>query len=98
MFKLERAKSPPSPATIVASSAATSALACFVDFKLTPQRLTPGFEHEIDKAAIARVYVAFAAGMALGALVTRGPWASGSRDAGDVCALAGHRKSGRDHG
>lgn len=91
--KLEKAKKPPSPATIIASSAATSALACFVDFKLTPQRLTPGFEHEIDKAAIARVYFAFAAGMALGALFTHGPWARGSTEASGPRALEGHGRT-----
>lgn len=46
--------------------AATSALACFVDLQLTPRRLTPGFEHRLSRPALAGVYTAFAAGLALG--------------------------------
>ncbi|GHC91977.1 hypothetical protein GCM10007320_41420 [Pseudorhodoferax aquiterrae] len=47
-------------------SAATSALACFVDFQLTPRRFTPGFEHRLSRPALAGVYAAFALGLALG--------------------------------
>lgn len=47
-------------------SAATSAVACFVDFQLTPKRFTPGFEHRLSKPALAGVYTAFALGLALG--------------------------------
>lgn len=46
--------------------AATSALACFVDFQLTPKRFTPGFEHRLSKPALAGAYAAFALGLALG--------------------------------
>lgn len=54
------------PARLVAASAATSAIACFVDFKLTPRRLTPGFEHRISRKSLAVTYLVFAAGLALG--------------------------------
>lgn len=47
-------------------SAATSAVACFVDFQLTPRRFTPGFEHRLSRPALAGVYTAFALGLALG--------------------------------
>lgn len=40
--------------------------ACLVDFKMTPQRLTPGFEHHLSKKDLAIVYSCFAAGLALG--------------------------------
>ena len=55
----------------LATSAATSALACFVDYKLTPKRLNPGFEMRLSKKSMAGVYAAFAVGMALGAIVLR---------------------------
>ena len=46
-------------------SAATAAVACFVDYQLTPKRLTPGFEHRLSRKALFVVYAAFAAGLAL---------------------------------
>jgi hypothetical protein len=55
----------------LATSAATSALSCFVDYKLTPARLTPGFEKRLSKKSLAGVYAAFAVGMALGAIALR---------------------------
>jgi hypothetical protein len=55
------------PAGIAAGALATSALACFVDYQLTPKRLTPGFEHEISRPAMAGVYTAMALGLAIGA-------------------------------
>jgi hypothetical protein len=47
---------------------ATSAVACFVDYRLVPKRLTPGFEHRLSKGAMVATYAALAAGFALGAL------------------------------
>lgn len=47
------------------TAATTSALACLVDFKMTPQRLTPGFEHHLSKRDLAIVYSCFAAGLAM---------------------------------
>ena len=55
----------------LATSAAASALACFVDYKLTPDRLKPGYEKRLSKKSLAGVYAAFAVGMALGAIVLR---------------------------
>ena len=54
-----------------AASAATSAIACFADYKLTPERLHPGYEKRLSKKSLAGVYAAFAVGMALGAIVLR---------------------------
>lgn len=53
------------PARTVAASAATAAVACFVDYRLTPKRLTPGFEHRLSKTSLFLVYAAFAAGLAI---------------------------------
>ena len=58
------------PQPLVCASAATAAVACFVDFQLTPNRLTPRFEHRLSRPALAATYLAFAAGLALGALAT----------------------------
>jgi len=55
----------------MAASAATSALACFADYKLTPQRLQPGYEKRLSKKSLAGVYAAFAVGLALGAVALR---------------------------
>jgi hypothetical protein len=48
-----------------------SAIACFVDFQLTPKRLTPGFEHRLGKPELANVYACFALGLAIGTLLMR---------------------------
>ncbi|MDA8521916.1 hypothetical protein [Acidovorax sp. NCPPB 4044] len=50
-------------------AAVTSAIACTVDFRLTPHRFTPGFEHHLGRGAIAAVYVAFGAGLAIGTAI-----------------------------
>lgn len=47
----------------VRDAVAVSALACFVDFVLTPKRLTPGFEERLGVTSIAGIYAAFAAGL-----------------------------------
>jgi hypothetical protein len=52
----------------VTDAAAVSAVAAWVDFKLMPPRLTPGFEHRLSGRSLAWVYVALAAGLALGGL------------------------------
>lgn len=66
---------PPVPAKagpVIAQAATTAAVACFVDFKLTPHRFTPGFQHRLDKRQLASVYVLFGVGLALGvALASR---------------------------
>lgn len=53
----------------VAACFATSAIACVVDFQLTPQRLTPGYEHRLSRKALAVTYLLFGVGLALGSLV-----------------------------
>lgn len=56
----------------LASAAATSAVACFVDYRLTPKRLTPGFERRLSRRSLALVYAAFAVGLAVGAVLQDG--------------------------
>jgi hypothetical protein len=46
------------------TAAATSAIACLVDYQMTPRRLDPGFEHHLSRRDLAIVYSCFAAGLA----------------------------------
>lgn len=55
-----------SSAALLAGAAVTSAIACVVDFKCTPERFTPGFEHHLSRSALASVYALFALGLVLG--------------------------------
>lgn len=54
----------------LARAAVTAAVANFVDYKLTPKRLQPGFEAQLSKTSLALVYAAFAVGLA--AVIGRG--------------------------
>jgi len=49
----------------VAGGAAVAALACFVDYKMTPERLQPGFEKRLSTPSLFMVYASFAAALAL---------------------------------
>lgn len=40
-----------------------AAIAAFVDFNLTPSRLTPGYEYRLSKKALLLVYASFAFGL-----------------------------------
>ena len=52
----------------LAAATATAALACLVDMRMTPHRLSPGFEHRLSRPALAAVYGCFALGLALGSV------------------------------
>ena len=55
----------------VAVATAASAVACFVDYQLTPARLKPGYEKRLSRPALAVVYGAFGLGLAAGAMLCR---------------------------
>lgn len=57
--------------TILPASVAASAVACFVDYQMTPERLKPGYERRLSRPALAVVYGAFALGLAAGVLASR---------------------------
>lgn len=59
----------PTPARVLRDATATAAIACFVDYQLTPPRLRPGFEQRLSRPALALVYGAFALGLAAAALL-----------------------------
>ncbi|ESJ25561.1 hypothetical protein B551_0203050, partial [Cupriavidus sp. HPC(L)] len=50
-------------APAILAGLAVAAAACVVDLRLTPKRLTPGFERRLSPWSLALVYVAF--GLAL---------------------------------
>ena len=54
---------------LLAESAGLSALACAVDYTITPKRFTPGYELRLSKPSLLVTYVAFAGGLALGSLL-----------------------------
>jgi hypothetical protein len=57
-------------ATLAAATAA-SAVACFTDYQLTPQRLRPGYEKHLSRPSLALVYGVFGLGLAAGAMLCR---------------------------
>ena len=59
----------PLPAAAGAVAAAT--VASFVDYQLTPKRLTPGFEHRLGKPEMVNVYACFAIGLAIGSMLLK---------------------------
>lgn len=68
---VSRRSGPASLSTIAASAAVVTGVAAVVDLKLVPDRLTPGFEHHLSGRSLVLVYASVAAGLALGALLTR---------------------------
>ena len=56
---------------VLLGAAATSATAYFTDFKLTPHRFTPGYEHRLSTGALVAVHAALAVGLAAGAMALR---------------------------
>ncbi|HYE91230.1 MAG TPA: hypothetical protein VEA38_09430 [Terriglobales bacterium] len=69
LFEVLRRRAPRDVPGTVAAAVTTAAIANVVDFKLTPERLTPGFEKRLSRPALFEVYAAFAAGLALAGLV-----------------------------
>lgn len=59
-------------AGVCVRACAVAALAAFVDYRLTPKRLTPGFEAHLSRPGMTLVYAAFAAGLALSRPPRRG--------------------------
>jgi hypothetical protein len=62
---LGRGKASQTPAQRLGRAVATATVANIVDFRLTPKRLTPGFEHQLSRKSLLVVYAAFAVGLAI---------------------------------
>ncbi|WP_354683643.1 hypothetical protein [Cupriavidus necator] len=56
---------------LVLHGLAIAGIACFVDLKCTPHRLTPGFERRLSPGMLALVYLAFGLALPLGSLLVR---------------------------
>lgn len=54
-------------------AALTTALAAFVDLRVVPGRLTPGFERRLSVPSLALVYGLFAVGLAVGSYLVNRP-------------------------
>jgi hypothetical protein len=59
------------PLTTLEVAAVSTAVACFVDYKLTPERFQPGFEMRLSKPSLAVVFGAFGVGLGLAAWMVR---------------------------
>jgi hypothetical protein len=59
------------PALTLGVGTAASAVACFADYQLTPDRLKPGYERHLSRPSLAVVYGAFGVGLAIGAMLCR---------------------------
>ena len=69
LFEAMRLRARPGLASTIKVAATTTAIGSLVDLQLTPDRLTPGFQKRLSRAALAGVYAAFAAGLAAGAVL-----------------------------
>lgn len=56
------------PVPALVGGLAAAATACFVDYKLTPKRLQPGYEARLSTGAMVGLYAAFGLGLALSSL------------------------------
>jgi hypothetical protein len=68
-----KAKPEQTTARRLSNAAATAAIANFVDYKLTPRRLQPGFEAQLSRKSLFAVYAAFAVGLAMYDIRQRNP-------------------------
>jgi hypothetical protein len=66
-----RHKATQTPTRRLGSAIATAAVANFVDYRLTPRRLQPGFEAQLSKKSLLAVYAAFAVGLTVYELTQR---------------------------
>jgi len=69
--KFNRTKPAPTPSKTLALATATSALACIVDYRLVPERLTPGFQKRLSRTSLFFTYSAFALALAASSLIAR---------------------------
>jgi hypothetical protein len=58
--------------SVVMPAAVISTAAYTVDFHLTPERLTPGFQHRLSNHSLLIVYVTFGLGLAAAGLMANG--------------------------
>jgi hypothetical protein len=59
------------PLPAIAGAVVAAGIANAVDYKLTPKRLTPGFEHRLGTPEMVNVYACFALGLAIGSMLLK---------------------------
>lgn len=59
------------PVPALAGAAAVSAVACLVDYRCTPERLRPGYEHRLSLRSLGLVYLCFGLGLAGASMALR---------------------------
>lgn len=59
------------PLPALAGAVAAASVASFVDYQLTPKRLSPGFEYRLGKPEMMNVYACFALGLAVGSMLMK---------------------------
>lgn len=59
------------PLPALAGALAAAGIANVVDYRFTPKRLTPGFEHRLGRTEMVNVYACFALGLALGSMLMK---------------------------
>jgi hypothetical protein len=59
------------PVLTLGAGLAAGAASCFVDYRLTPRRLRPGYEAHLSRPSLALVYAGLGIGLALGAMLCR---------------------------
>lgn len=89
LFQMWLASRPPRPPLVMLRDAlAAAAVAAAVDYGIVPKRLTPGWEAVLSKRSIAATFLAMAAGLAAGGMLSqelrgnssrRNPFAGGTR-------------------
>jgi hypothetical protein len=62
---------PRTPAQLLLDASVMAGIAAVVDYGVVPKRLTPGWETVLSKRSIAATYLAMAAGLAAGAMMTQ---------------------------
>lgn len=62
-------KAPRPLSALVREAALTAALAAWVDFRVVPQRLSPGFQHRLSLPSLVAVYGLFGSGLVLARLL-----------------------------
>jgi len=60
-----RRKARQTPVATLRNAALTAMVANFVDYKLTPRRLQPGFDAQLTRKSMVAIYAAFALGLAM---------------------------------
>jgi hypothetical protein len=71
VFEKLRRRAGTRKAVVFADAAATAALACAVDFRVVPDRLSPGFQKQLSRTSLLLVYAAFCLSLAATALSVR---------------------------